>query len=673
VAKRISSLSVVLGGTVAPFTSAFASAGKTLDSFKSKVGGIGSTLMKFTGIGAAIGAIVGGAGFGLLFKSQSEAIDSAAKLSDRLGITTESLAALQHAAGLSGVETDALTGGLEKYLKNVSEAAGGNSQLSAAFNSLGLDAKELIGLPTDQAMGKIGDALNAIANPAQRAAAAQEIFGKSGQALLPFLAEGSDGLGAMREEAEALGLTFSRVDAGKVEEANDSISRVGAVAMGVMRQVVIAASPFITQIAGVFTSLGIKIVAGVKVALPIITNLASGLFAILTNVWTSIWATVGPIIGSITSWITSNWQAIVTAVATRVAAMWSVISGVFSAVWQLVQMVGTAVAAAWTWAMELIGFKSDEAGSVTGKSFQSIGDWLLWLENVVTVGLVTIGFAFANWKSVVELAGVGVMLRIVTIGNQIQYVFTEVAPALLSWFADNWQSIFKTLFDFTAAVFTNMGANVWNFFKAVGSWLAGDGFSFEWTGLTEGFESSVKELPQIMERQTGPLEQALQDQQAGLEQQLGAGLADALAKNQQAGKDAADTLAKAMQPGSGPGQTDIKPPNIPPATFDVDTSEAEDKLKGVGDVAKSTGDQIKDVASIGFGSAEQQSRIASAALPAVAPVPASTASAVQETGRTTSAARQSESNVNGSILALLQQWRTDWTRQPTVEFTEAGA
>lgn len=42
--------------------------------------------------------------------------------------------------------------------------------------------------------------------------------------------------------------------------------------------------------------------------------------------------------------------------------------------------------------------------------------------------------------------------------------------------------------------------------------FSGKGFEFKPTGLLDGFESVIKELPQIAERQMGPLESSLQGQ-----------------------------------------------------------------------------------------------------------------------------------------------------------------
>ncbi len=81
--------------------------------------------------------------------------------------------------------------------------------------------------------------LCSIHNPTERATAAIELFGKSGQSLLPLLMQGSEGIAAAQREAEKLGLSFSRIDAHQVEQANEAIVRLKAVFTGIGNQLAI--------------------------------------------------------------------------------------------------------------------------------------------------------------------------------------------------------------------------------------------------------------------------------------------------------------------------------------------------------------------------------------------------------------------------------------------------
>lgn len=251
-ANTISKLSVLLSANVSGFTSGMRSAVAPLKSFTGQIASVGS---KVIGFGSALTALAAGAGMTALVKGAMESIDVTAKLSDRLGITTEALTGLQHAADLSGVSNEALTGGLEKMLRNLSQAATEGGNAGAALARLGLDAKELVNAAPDAAFKALAEGLLNVQNPAERAALAMEVFGKSGQSLLPLMLAGKDGIEAAQKEAEKLGLTFSRLDAAKVEAANDSMTRLKAVFVGVARTLAVQLAPFIDVAAAKLTDL----------------------------------------------------------------------------------------------------------------------------------------------------------------------------------------------------------------------------------------------------------------------------------------------------------------------------------------------------------------------------------------------------------------------------------
>jgi hypothetical protein len=170
--------------------------------------------------------------------------------------------------------------------------------------------------------------------------------------------------------------------------------------------------------------------------------------------------------------------------------------------------------------------------------FRSVGESIaasmlaLW-ENIGTAGytaLATIEYAFMNWRDVAELVLVGIQYRVVQTFNEMVYMLTEVIPGYLQWFWENWRDIFKTIYDYVSTVVMNMHENLVRFFTAIIEWMQGNGFNFEWVALTEGFESSIKKLPEIAERELGPLEQDLKERFEAIGSKVGDGLGSHIAK-----------------------------------------------------------------------------------------------------------------------------------------------
>lgn len=142
--------------------------------------------------------------------------------------------------------------------------------------------------------------------------------------------------------------------------------------------------------------------------------------------------------------------------------------------------------------------------------------------------MIAFGFEFVgnHWIDVFKLAATSAALQIVRLGNIIVHTFTEVIPGYLSWFAGNWRDIFTTIYDFTATVFSNLYSNVTSVMQSIWDWLASGGMGsleFAWTPLTEGFKSSIRELPQIAEREIGGLEKTLETNLEAIAERVGGG------------------------------------------------------------------------------------------------------------------------------------------------------
>ena len=237
---------------------------KGMKKVAAEIGSLASSFVTFGTVAAGAAA----AGLTLLVKDSMASIAAIAKLSDRMGITTEALVGFQHAADLSGVSSEELTGALEKMIKQMDP---------------GTDPAEAFRMYADEIV-----ALN---DPVLQAQRAMEIFGKSGQRLLPILLGGADGLRQAEAEAAKLGLSFSRLDAAKVEMANDAMTRVGATFKGIGNTLAIELSPLIEAAAKQFVdwaTSGMEMGDIVKLALEgvvdVIGKIGDG-FSLMKGLW----------------------------------------------------------------------------------------------------------------------------------------------------------------------------------------------------------------------------------------------------------------------------------------------------------------------------------------------------------------------------------------------------
>lgn len=124
-----------------------------------------------------------------------EATESTSNLARELGISYNELTALQLAAQLSGASTEDLAKAFTRAQVTITKAANGGKEAAASLAAIGLSARDFEGLTSSQQFTLLAEAINGISDPAQRAAAAVAIFGKSGASLLPVFRELTQNLG----------------------------------------------------------------------------------------------------------------------------------------------------------------------------------------------------------------------------------------------------------------------------------------------------------------------------------------------------------------------------------------------------------------------------------------------------------------------------------------------
>ena len=180
-----------------------------------------------------------------LVTSAGDHISKVNDAADRLGASTEGLIGYSHAAQLAGVEQEALFQSLNKMNVAIGKTVRGGKGISGTLKELGLDAANIASVGTDQAFLKIADALDKVENPAKKAAMAQEIFGKSGAKMLNVIKGGAPALRDAIQQAEKLGLSFSKIDALTVDNAMDQLEAVLDVLKGIGIQLTVKLGPYI--------------------------------------------------------------------------------------------------------------------------------------------------------------------------------------------------------------------------------------------------------------------------------------------------------------------------------------------------------------------------------------------------------------------------------------------
>ena len=206
---------------------------------------------------AAAGAAAA-ASLAALYTVTAGNIDEQAKFADKIGVSTDALGGLHHAADLTGVSTENMNLGLQRMTRRVAEAAQGTGTAVDALDALNLSAEDLNQLSPDEQFLAIADAMGEVEGRSEQVRLAFKLFDSGGVALLNTMDMASDGIREAMEQAENLGIALNRVDAAQVENANDAFDVMTKVSSGISRQLTVAFAPAVEAVSNKVTELALE-------------------------------------------------------------------------------------------------------------------------------------------------------------------------------------------------------------------------------------------------------------------------------------------------------------------------------------------------------------------------------------------------------------------------------
>ena len=242
----IKSLVIVMSAKTAAFEKGMKRSQRSMTGFQKTAA---ATSMAIKSLATSLGLFAAGAAAGSMVRSSFELIDATAKLSDRLNIATEDIIGLRHAAEIMGESAETMDKALEIFVRRLGEIRMGSGEAKRGLEALRLSADDLVKVSPAEAFSVIADRMEKMENQADKAATAYFLFGRQGTKLINTLSLGSDGLREMTEETERLGSSFNRLDASRVEEANDTMLRFRKVLTGISQSLTIGIAPAVTFIA----------------------------------------------------------------------------------------------------------------------------------------------------------------------------------------------------------------------------------------------------------------------------------------------------------------------------------------------------------------------------------------------------------------------------------------
>src|SRR5665213_2958269 len=142
----------------------------------------------------------------------------------KLGISAEQMSRFQHAANATGTDISALTTGMDHLNRQIGLVASGDksaAQAAKAFGQLHIDINALASSSPDAAFKQIAEGLQTVHSQFERAAIAQEVFGRGGRELAPIMAHLQD----LMQESDDIGFTRTTEGIEKAEQMERQMAK----------------------------------------------------------------------------------------------------------------------------------------------------------------------------------------------------------------------------------------------------------------------------------------------------------------------------------------------------------------------------------------------------------------------------------------------------------------
>ena len=234
---------------------------KGLGSAEQKAGGFGEKLksgFKVAGAAvAAVGTAVAAVGKSIVSETSELASygDQVDKMSQKVGMSAEAYQQWDYVLKISGTEMANMTTGLKTLTNKLDEAKNGSEDAVSMFDKLGISFDELQTMSREDLFSAAITGFQKMEDSTERAALANDLFGKSGQELAPLFNTSIEETERLKQEVVDLGGVLSSDGVRSAAAFEDNLTAMQTAFNGLKRGIMADALPAFNNLMSGFTKL----------------------------------------------------------------------------------------------------------------------------------------------------------------------------------------------------------------------------------------------------------------------------------------------------------------------------------------------------------------------------------------------------------------------------------
>ena len=136
----------------------------------------------------------------------------------------------------NGMEIEKLQNGMKTLVNSFDDAKKGTASYVEAFDRIGLSMDDLQGKSQEELFEATLKGLQGVTDQTERAALANELLGRSGSEMAPLIAQSSESIEALRQNAHDLGKVLSDETVDGAVLLGDTIDDLKTAGAGLMNQ-----------------------------------------------------------------------------------------------------------------------------------------------------------------------------------------------------------------------------------------------------------------------------------------------------------------------------------------------------------------------------------------------------------------------------------------------------
>ena len=236
--------------------------------------------------------------------------DEIEKNSQKVGLGFEAYQKWDYAMKISGTDMASCTNGLKTLTNKFDDALNGSKSATESFERLGISVSDLKGKSREEVFSTVVKSLQNVKDETDKAALANDMFGKSGQNLIPLFNLTEEELEGLMQEAEDYGMVMDDSAVKASAAFKDSLNKMQSTFTGLKNNIMGQMLPSLTMVMDGLSDL----MAGNENAAENIKNGVSGLIDSITGMVPQVVSLISSVAGAVLESAPAIIEALVTGI-----------------------------------------------------------------------------------------------------------------------------------------------------------------------------------------------------------------------------------------------------------------------------------------------------------------------------------------------------------------------